>query len=91
METSTTYEVATENKEDNLVMLESMKEPELELEVESEKEHEYELELELEVESDSDNEIEMESPRESTEEQFCPILYFGYIMLGFFILAVLIL
>lgn len=44
-----------------------------------------------EVENENKNEIEMESPKKSSEDQFCPVLYFGYIMLGFFILAVLIL
>ena len=50
-------------------------------EVENEKKNEVELEI--------DNEIE--SPRESSEDPFCPVLYFGYIMLGFFILVVFIL
>ena len=89
METSTIYEVENENKNEVVKETGNVNKNELKLEIEKEIENKYELELE--VESDNEIEIEMESPRKSSEDQFCPVLYFGYIMLGFFILAVLIL
>jgi hypothetical protein len=46
---------------------------------------------EVENENKNEIEIEMESPKKSSEDPFCPVLYFGYIMLVFFVLAVLIL